>query len=223
MGIIAMKVFADGAMYGKDNHFSRQPADVVRNVGSPAIPSAPLVRYSLSTPGISTAIIGVGHIDKDRNRDQLEQNLAASRLSGQMDGAERKRIEQLAARAKNGMTNYFQRKAELLGAPRNAAVSQEMQTDQRVARLAWQTAYAGDQPLSHYEIQRDEFRSADFGAAPHLQTVIGRVEHRPQTTLEPFTFNDPLTDKLPHRYSVIAVDAAGRRAASQDLLLPAAG
>ena len=112
MGIIAMKVFADGAMYGKDNHFSRQPADVVRNVGSPAIPSAPLVRYSLSTPGISTAIIGIGHIDKDRNRDQLEQNLAVSRLSGQMDGAERKRIEQLAARAKNGMTNYFQRKAE---------------------------------------------------------------------------------------------------------------
>ena len=223
MGIIAMKVFADGAMYGKDNHFSRQPADVVRNVGSPAIPSAPLVRYSLSTPGISTAIIGIGHIDKDRNRDQLEQNLAASRLSGQMDGAERKRIEQLAARAKNGMTNYFQRKAELLGAPRNATVSQEMQADQRVARLAWQTAYAGDQPLSHYEIQRDEFRSADFGAAPHLQTVIGRVEHRPQITLEPFTFNDQLTDKLPHRYSVIAVDAAGRRAASQDLLLPANG
>lgn len=223
MGIIAMKVFADGAMYGKDNHFSRQAADVVRSVGSPAIPSAPLVRYSLSTPGISTAIIGIGHIDKDRKLDQLEQNLTASRLSGQMDDSERRQIEQLATRAKKGMTNYFQREAEVLSAPRNAAVSQGMQVDQRVARLTWQTAYAGDQPLSHYEIQRDEFRRADFGSPPHLNTVVGRVEHRPQTTLEPFTFNDPLKDKLPHRYRVIAVDATGRRADSQDLLLPAAG
>ncbi len=223
MGIIAMKVFADGSMYGKDNHFSRQVSDVVRTVGSSAIPSAPLVRYSLSTPGISTAIIGIGHIDKDRKRDQLEQNLAASRLAGRMDDTERRRIEQSAAGAKKGMTNYFQREAELPGSPRNTAVSQEIQGDQRIARLTWQTAYAGDQPLSHYEIERDEFRRADFGSAPHLQTVAGRVEHRPQTTLEPFAFNDPLTDKSPHRYRVIAVDAGGRRADSQDLLLPATG
>lgn len=223
MGIIAMKVFADGAMYGKDNHFSRQSSDVIRSVGSPAIPSAPLIRYSLSTPGISTAIIGIGHIDKDRKRDQLEQNLAASRFSGQMDDSERRRIEQLAARAKEGLTNYFQRKAEVLGAPRHTAVSQKMEGDRRVALLTWQTAYAGDQPLSHYEIQRDEFRIADFGSPPHLNTVVGRVEHRPQTTMEPFTFQDPLKDQLPHRYRVIAIDAIGRRADSEALLFPATG
>jgi aryl-alcohol dehydrogenase-like predicted oxidoreductase len=223
MGIIAMKVFADGAMYGKDNRFSTQPSDVVRSVGSPHLPSAPLIRYSLSTPGVSTAIIGIGHIDKDRKLDQLEQNLAASRFSGQMDGSGRREVEQLAERAKKGLTNYFQREAEVLGAPRQAAVSQKMETDRRVALLTWQTSYAGDQPLSHYEIQRDDFLRADFGNPPHLNTVVGRVEHRPQTTMEPFTFNDPLKDQLPHRYRVIAVDVAGRRADSQDLLLPAAG
>lgn len=221
MGIIAMKVFADGAMYGKDNHFSREASDVVRSVGSQAVPSSPLVRYSLSTPGVSTAIIGIGHIDKDKNHDQMVQNLAASRLAERMDGTERKQIEQLAAKAKEGMTNYFQRESEVLSAPRDADVSQEMQGDRRVVRLTWQTAYAGDQPLSHYEILKDEFRRADFGAAPHLETVAGRVEHHPQLNLDPFTFSETLTDKIPHRYRVIAVDVAGRRSDSQDLELTA--
>ena len=222
LGIIAMKVFADGAMYGKGNHFSRQPTDVVRTVGSQAIPSAPLVRYSLSTPGIATAIIGIGHVDSDRKSDQLEQNLAAARLSGQMDDSERRQIEQSAARAKKGMTNYFQQEAEALGAPRHLAVSQEVQGDQRVALLTWQTAYAGDQPLSHYEIRRDEFRSAGFEHDPE-STFVGRVEHSPQTTKSPFTFQDRLKDQLAHRYRVISVDVTGRMAGSEELLLPATG
>ena len=129
----------------------------------------------------------------------------------------------MATRAKKGLTNYFQREVEVLSAPRDAGVSQKMEGDRRLALLTWQTAYAGDQPVSHYEIQRDEFRRGDFGSPPHLDTVVGRVEHRPQTTLEPFTFNDPLKDKLAHRYRVIAVDATGRRADSADLLLPATG
>lgn len=222
MGIIAMKVFSDGAMYGKDNHFSRQPADVVRSVGSKDLPSADLIRYSLSTPGISTAIIGIGHIDTDNKRDQLDQNLAASRLSDGIDETERRRIEQLAVDSNKGFSNYFQRKAEVLGGPRQAAVAQKMDGDRRVALLTWQTAYAGDQPLSHYEIQRDDFRSVDFGAPAHLETTVGRVEHRPQTTKEPFTFTDTLKDRSPHRYRVIAVDVQGRRADSGDLFLSAA-
>jgi|GEM_PF-145337 len=219
VGVIAMKVFADGAMYGKGNHFSRQPADVVRTVGSRTIPSDPLVRYSLSTPGIATAIIGIGHIDTDPKNDQLEQNLAAARLAGRMDDSERRQIELLATRAKEGMTNYFQQEAEALGPPRHLAVSQKVQADQRAALLTWQTAYAGDQPLSHYEIRRDEFRSAGF--EHDSETTVGRVEHRPQTTMSPFAFQDRLKDQLAHRYRVVSVDASGRMAGSQELLLPA--
>ncbi|MGO8820119.1 MAG: aldo/keto reductase [Desulfomonilaceae bacterium] len=229
VGIIAMKVFADGAMYGKGNHFSRQPADVVRTVGSPAIPSAPLIRYTLSTPGIATAIIGIGHIDSDRKLDQLEQNLAAAKFSGQINDSERREIEQSSARAKDGMTNYFQREAEVLSAPRHLAISQKVEADQRVALLSWQTAYAGDQPLSHYEIRRDDFRSAGFAVGKDLHghdsetTIIGQVEHRPQTTMSPFTFQDRLEDQLAHRYRVITVDASGRMADSEEQLLPATG
>jgi len=207
LGVIAMKVFADGAMYGKGNHFSRNAADVVRVVGSIDIPSAALVQYTLSTPGVATAIIGIGHIDQHSKRCQLEQNLAASRLAG-LDDGQRRDIEQLAARAKGGRTNYFQQEAEGLSAPQQAAVSQERRGDRRLARLSWQTAYAGDQPLGHYEIKRDD-------------ETIGRVEHGAQTTLEPFGFEDALGDHRAHRYRVITVDAAGRRAVSEELFVPA--
>jgi aryl-alcohol dehydrogenase-like predicted oxidoreductase len=207
LGVIAMKVFADGAMFGKGNHFSRNADDVVRAVSSPEIPSAALIQYTLSTPGVATAIIGIGHIDQDSKRCQLEQNLAASRLVG-LDAGQRRNIEQMAARAKGGRTNYFQQEAEGLSAPRQVAVSQEMQAERRLARLSWQTAYAGDQPLILYEIERDE-------------ETIGRVEHHPQTTLTPFTFEDVLRDHRSHRYRVVTVDAGARRAASEELVVPA--
>ncbi len=210
LGVITMKVFADGTMYGKGNYFSRQAEDVVRAVGSPELPSAQLIQYTLSTPGVATAIIGIGHIDQDKLRCQLEQNLAASRLVGGLDAGQRRAIEQLAARAKGGKTNYFQQEAEGLSAPRQTAVSQEMQGGHRLARLTWQTAYAGDQPLQHYEIRRDD-------------ETIGQVEHRPQTTPTPFAFQDPLKDHQAHHYRVVTVDAAGRTAASEELLIPATG
>ena len=60
MGIIAMKVFADAAMYHKEPRWSRDPNDVFRKVGTPELPSRPLIEYSLSTPGIHTLIIGIG-------------------------------------------------------------------------------------------------------------------------------------------------------------------
>ena len=114
----------------------------------------------------------------------------------------------MAARAKGGRTNYFQQEADGLSAPQKTAVSQEMRGEQRLARLSWQTAYAGDQPLGHYEIKRDE-------------ETIGRVEHHPQTTQTPFTFEDVLKDHRSHRYRVVTVDVSGRRAASKELLVPA--
>jgi hypothetical protein len=85
-----------------------------------------------------------------------------------------------------------------------------MQGNNRLAHQIWQTAFGGDQPLRHYEIRRND-------------KTIGRVEHRPQTTPAPFAFQDPLQDHRGHRYRVVTVDAAGRTAASQELLIPATG
>jgi len=51
MGIIGMKVFADGAMYSKGAHWSGQPSHVVRQIGSKEMPFKPLIEYSLTTPG----------------------------------------------------------------------------------------------------------------------------------------------------------------------------
>ena len=52
MGVIAMKIFADGAYYGKEPRFSRTPADVIHTVGkNGAVANADLVRYPLSLPG----------------------------------------------------------------------------------------------------------------------------------------------------------------------------
>ncbi len=68
MGVIAMKVFADGAMYTKPAEWSNNPEHVVRTVGSASLPSQPLIQYSLTTPGVHLAIIGIGHIsDNDES------------------------------------------------------------------------------------------------------------------------------------------------------------
>jgi aryl-alcohol dehydrogenase-like predicted oxidoreductase len=211
MGIIAMKVFADGAMYTKDAVWSNKPEHVVHTVGSRSLPSRPLVEYSLSTPGIGTAIIGIGHIDNQPHRCQLAENMSAAQIRpGRLSETDREAIEQDAAQAKEGKTNWFQIPAEPLGPPREAAVIQEHRNGRRIARLTWQTAYAGNQPLSHYEIRRDN-------------RTLGQVEHRPQVTKSPFTFEDALKDKASHVYEVVTVDAAGRRAARDKLALSASG
>ena len=80
MGLIAMKVFADGAMYSKYANWTRDSDGVVRTVGSPETPSRPLIQYSLTTPGIHTAIIGIGQIDDDPVRCQLDQNFEAAQV-----------------------------------------------------------------------------------------------------------------------------------------------
>ena len=209
MGIIAMKVFADGAMYGKEATWSRRPEHVVRSVGSPSLPSRPLVEYVLSTPGIVTAIIGIGQIDDQPRGCQLEQNLSAAQIRPEsLSQADREAIEQKAAQVKGGQTNYFQAPAEPLGPPREPAVAQKRRAGQRIARLTWQTAYAGDQPIRRYEIWRDGRKA-------------GQVEHRPQTTKSPFAFEDALSDQAVHTYKVVTVDAAGRTAATDELKVTA--
>jgi len=202
VGIIAMKVFADGAMYTKEPRWSRTPEDVVQVVGTPDLPSRPLVEYSLSTPGIATVIIGVGHIDSEGRQCQIEQNLSAAQIRAEsFSDTDRKGIEQIAARARQGQTNWFQLPQQPLGAPREVAAVIETEGQRRFSKLSWQTAYAADEPITQYEIQRDG-------------QPVGQVEHRPQTTKKPFVFREP-SDGKAHSYEIVTVDRAGRKAPSQ--------
>jgi aryl-alcohol dehydrogenase-like predicted oxidoreductase len=209
MGVIAMKVFADGAMYTKEATWTRGPDMVVRKVGSDALPSRRLVQYSLTTPGVHTAIIGTGHIDADAVACQLQQNFSAAQISpNALSVSDRREIEKLAGAVKGGQTNYFQAKAQALSAPRNPAVNQEMRGQKRVAQLRWQTAYAGDEPIVRYEIWRD-------------QQKVSQVAYKPQTNRTPISFEEVLVDKAAHRYQIVTVDASGRTAKTEDLLLSA--
>jgi len=207
MGVIAMKVFADGAMYTKGAHWSQLPEHVVRTVGSPDLPSRPLIEYSLSTPGIHTAIIGIGHIDENPQNCQLRQNLSSSQiLPGALSATERKAIEDMTALVKDGKTNYFQIPDGKLTPPREPAVDQEMRGSERVARLSWHTAYAGSEAIKHYEIWRDN-------------QIVSQMEHHPQLSKVPFVFEEKLTDRKAHNYKLHSVDAGGSRAKTEQLLL----
>jgi len=209
MGLIAMKVFADGAMYTKEATFSRKPEHVIRTVGSDNLPSRNLVQYTLSTPGIHTAIIGTGQIDENSASCQLCQNLAAAQIeeSG-LSVSDRRAIEKISGVVKDGKTNYFQVPEHALSAPRNPVATQDVRGTARNIELQWQTAYAGDEPLARYEVWRDRQK-------------IGQVAHYPQISKKPFFFADVLSDKATHSYQILSVDAAGRSASAEDLLIPA--
>jgi aryl-alcohol dehydrogenase-like predicted oxidoreductase len=209
MGVIAMKVFADGAMYAKEATWTRSPDMVVRKVGNSALPSRRLVEYALTIPGIHTAIIGTGHIDTDPAACQLQQNLLAAQIApNALSVSDQREIEKIAGTVKEGKTNYFQAAAQPLSAPRNAAAKQEMRGQKRMALLNWQSAYAGDEPIVRYEIWRDNQKA-------------GQLAHKPQVRQTPFTFEEVLTDKAAHHYQIVTVDAAGRTAKTGDFLLSA--
>jgi aryl-alcohol dehydrogenase-like predicted oxidoreductase len=209
MGLIGMKVFADGAMYTKEAVFTRSSEQLIHTVGSKTLPSHRLVQYTLSTPGIHTAIIGTGHIDSDATACQLQQNLLAAQIApNALSVSDRREIEKLSGAVKGGKTNYFQASAQALGAPRDPAASQGMRGQQRVAQLQWQTAYAGDEPIVRYEIWRDRQKT-------------GQVAHKPQVRRTPFSFEEVLSDHAAHHYEIVTVDAAGRTAKTEDMLLAA--
>jgi len=207
IGLIAMKVFADGAMYGKDATWSHAPEHVIRTVGSESLPSRRLVEYTLSTPGIHTAIIGTGQIDNDAKLCQLQQNLAAAQISpAGLSISDRRAIERSTNPVKGGKTNYFQQPFQELTAPRAALAQQEMRGGKRVVRLQWQTAFAGDEPIAHYEVWRDQER-------------ISQVVHRPQISRKPFVFEDIVSDEFAHTYRIKTVDAVSRTAATDGLVI----
>jgi len=208
MALIGMKTFADGAMYTKPASWSSKPEHVVRTVGSPDLPSRPLIQYSLSTPGIQTLIVGIGQIAEDGTSCQLEQNLAAAQVPPQgLSDSDRRAIEKAAASVKEGKTNYFQLPRQELTPPREATAQQEIRDGRRLARLQWQTAHAGDEPILSYEIWRD-------------QRKVTAVAHKPQSSKQPFLFEEAIKDKSAHVYQIKALDAAGRSAATADVLLP---
>ncbi|HUV14656.1 MAG TPA: hypothetical protein VMY18_13510, partial [Acidobacteriota bacterium] len=205
VGMIAMKVFADGAMYTKEPRWSRTPEDVVRIVGTPDLPSRPLIEYALTTPGVGTAIIGIGHIDSDDQNCQLVQNLSAAQIRSESFGeGDREEIENLGARAREGQTNWFQVENQSLGAPREAVAVVENHDGTPVVQLSWQTAYAAQDPIDYYQIERDE-------------QPVGRVEHQPQTTKLPFTFEETVEGGKQHAYRVVTVDKSGQTAATEPL------
>jgi aryl-alcohol dehydrogenase-like predicted oxidoreductase len=194
LGIIAMKVFADGAMYGKEARWSGTPADVVRTVGSPDLPSKPLIEYALTTPGIHTAIIGIGQISEDPLHCQLVQNYYAAQVKPDgMGMRKRLQLEADTGQIKQGKTNYFQLPRQGLTPPNHLKISSKKEIE-----FTWDTAYAADAPLDRYEIYRNG-------------TLLGKVKHTPQTTREPFSFITPYIQGV---YSVVAVDEAGNWAES---------
>lgn len=187
MGIIGMKVFADAALYHKEPRWSQTPADVFRKVGTPELPSRPLIEYALTTPGVHTLIIGIGQIDDDPMKCQLVQNFYDAQIEPDgMSAADRQRIEKQANALKPD-SNYFQAIAkERLSGPRDLHLSDNT--------VVWNTALADDAPISYYEVFVDG-------------EPAGKVEHQPQTLKsKPFTF---ALNKTSRDITVKAVDAAG--------------
>lgn len=170
MGVIAMKIFADGVFYGKDPHFSRVPADVIRSVGKPdKVGYEDLVRYSLSMPGVSCAVAGIGQIDREKlENDQLVANLASATQDPASD-ADRRRIEHEMAQRYGASTNYFQLKQSGLIQPTEVKVEKAEGSDRIMVR--WNTAIAAAKPIAVYEIKSGE-------------TVLLSVPYRPQLTNE---------------------------------------
>jgi hypothetical protein len=201
-----MKVFADGAMYTKNAEWSNNPGHVVSIVGSKDLPSSPLIHYTLTTPGVHTAIIGIGHIDDDDSLCQLKQNVSAAQI--EPDGfseSDRREVEKMTARVKEGRTNYFQIHEGGLTAPANPELMVESKDGQRVITLTWDSAIAGPDPVRIYEIWRDNRK-------------ISGVDHQPQTTKDPFKFTDQPGDDSRHIYKIVTIDNAGQTAESPELI-----
>ena len=148
MGVIAMKVFADGVFFGKEARFSRTPDDVNTKLGNAKLNTHDMVRYTVSLPGVSTTIIGTGHIDrKDPSQDQLVANLAAA-TDATMSKAEREALEKEAFAQYGATTNYFQEKAKGLIQPSEVKLSK----DGGRVKVSWQAAVAGAKPLAAYQV-----------------------------------------------------------------------
>ncbi|MGP8247790.1 MAG: aldo/keto reductase [Bryobacteraceae bacterium] len=192
VGVIAMKLFADGAFYGKPPRGTIDYHDVVYSVGQPrGMAHSDLVRYPLSLPGVSCAIVGTGQIDRDKpERDQMAANLAAA-VQDAASGLGRARIEREAEARHGALTNYFQDKARGIVQPGEVRARRD---GDRVV-VEWNTALAGANPLRAYEL-----RCGD--------RVVLSVPYRPQMTEVPLSAWVPASAVGPDGISVVATDVA---------------
>ena len=168
-------------------------------------------RFSFSVGGVSTLIIGIGHIDDDPARCQLTDNLAAAQLETPLDEKEMAAVEKrVSAAGKDGANAYFQRPSIGLTPPRNVGIEADSSMPafgRKAVRVSWDTAYAGDRVIDHYVVLRDG-------------QEIARVPHHPQVGPNRFYYDDPsVGDQAtgPHRYCIRTVDIAGNRADSESL------
>jgi aryl-alcohol dehydrogenase-like predicted oxidoreductase len=194
LGVIAMKVFADGAFYGKQPRFSRTPDDVILSVGKPeAVAYSDLVRYPLSLPGVSCAIIGTGMINRDKpEADQMAANLTAA-LKDMPSEIERARIEKDAEARHGASTNYFQEKTNTLVQPTGVNVKRD---GDRVI-VEWNTALAGHEPIRSYEIRAGE-------------RVLLSLPFRPQLYEAPLTASLQASSVGDAAVTVVASEAPAR-------------
>lgn len=210
MGIIGMKVFADGVMYGLPKAYASRPGQSVPTVGQPGkVRPGEFIEYTLSTPGMSTLITGIGLIDRsnDPARDQLVANLAACQMHDPPDAGRRAGIEVRTTQLHGTDTNFFQRPSDGLQPPQNFTLAQPVPGGP--ARLSWMTAYAAGDPIVRYEIYRREERLAS-------------IPYQPQLSERPFTWEDvtpPANSPGGTWYRVRAVDASGRTADTLSLRL----
>jgi aryl-alcohol dehydrogenase-like predicted oxidoreductase len=221
LGIIGMKVFADAMYYGRESgstSFSHRPEDIYMNVGSKELPSAPLIQYSLSIPGVNLVIIGIGRIDDsdDPAVDQLVSNVNAAQLHEPLSPEEMRRIEERSREIAGPHTNYFQRPAIGLTPPSGLRAScdsgyYEYNSGSPAVYLAWDTSYAGPAAIASYEVFEGERK-------------IGEIPHHPQTTRTPFRFRIADAPSGSNIYRVRAVDKEGNRSewAEVSLLCPVA-
>lgn len=172
LGVIVMKVFADGAFYGKPARFSNNPGDVVLSIGQPGgIGHAELIHYVLSLPGVSTVITGIGRIDRERpENDQLVANLTASLDSGIGSPSALRSIEDSLAALHSPAANYFNERRGSLTQP--SGVATELDSGRLIVR--WNNALAAAEPIRSYEIYEGDRQ-------------LLSIPYRPQLTTEPLT------------------------------------
>jgi aryl-alcohol dehydrogenase-like predicted oxidoreductase len=177
LGIIAMKIFADGTFYGKEARFSRGPADTILTVGKRGGASpADLVKYPLGIPGVSCAIVGIGKIDRaNAENDQLITNMTAA-LDGAPSELEMRAIERRVADHHGTNNNYFQEKRGLV---QPTGVTAVKDADRLIVR--WHTAFAGPEPIRDYRIYSGS-------------KLLASLPFRPQLTLAPLEFIVPAAD-----------------------------
>ncbi len=197
LGVIAMKVFADGAFYGKEPRFSRTPEDVNLSVGkADAVSYSDLVRYPLSLPGVSCAIIGTGQINRDKpEADQMVANLTAA-MKDLPSELERRRIEKEAETRHGAATNYFQEKISLI---QPTAVN--VKRDGERVIVEWNTAIAGPDPIRWYEILAGD-------------RLLLSLPYLPQVTEAPLSASLPASAIGEREVKVVASAGPARRPAS---------